>query len=400
MNKTLILVLSLAANAALVAAFALRTPAPTPAPAPFTAEPQEVVVTNVAKQEIVTAAPTVFQTNLVRMTWSNLESADYRAYIANLRATGCPEETIRDIIIADVNKLYAGKWHSVCMQRAAAWKFWESDAKNTKNTAQANADRKQLETEREALVKELLGVDLKSELGKYAWDSSSRDERYAFLADNKQEALKEIYAKYRAAQNEIYAAAKSAKEPKEITGPKLEALREQRNLDMATVMTPSENEEYALRTSSLAGKMRTDLTGFDANEQEFRALYKVLSAAESVPVPEGKKDKGVDFNDPNLQALIHEAIGDTRYADFAKANDPQTKEILRLTQRYGLTPEEAGKVTVVSLVAQQELERVLNDPNFTPQQKSAYKKQVEQEKKRILTETVSAHAKNQKSNKL
>src|SRR5882724_11186316 len=40
-------------------------------------------------------------------SWQEVESADYPAYVANLRAIGCPEQTIRDIIIADVNALYA-----------------------------------------------------------------------------------------------------------------------------------------------------------------------------------------------------------------------------------------------------------------------------------------------------
>jgi hypothetical protein len=39
-------------------------------------------------------------------SWRSIESADYKEYIANLRAIECPEQTIRDIIIADVNKLY------------------------------------------------------------------------------------------------------------------------------------------------------------------------------------------------------------------------------------------------------------------------------------------------------
>ena len=41
--------------------------------------------------------------------WRMVESEDYKKYIANLRAIGCPEETIRDIIIADVNKLFASR---------------------------------------------------------------------------------------------------------------------------------------------------------------------------------------------------------------------------------------------------------------------------------------------------
>jgi hypothetical protein len=41
--------------------------------------------------------------------WSQLESTDYHAYVANLRRVGCPEQTIRDIITADVDTLYAPK---------------------------------------------------------------------------------------------------------------------------------------------------------------------------------------------------------------------------------------------------------------------------------------------------
>src|SRR5436190_24378605 len=40
-------------------------------------------------------------------SWSEVESSDYPTYIANLRNIDCPEQTIRDIIIADVNALYS-----------------------------------------------------------------------------------------------------------------------------------------------------------------------------------------------------------------------------------------------------------------------------------------------------
>jgi hypothetical protein len=39
-------------------------------------------------------------------SWRDIESDDYPTYVANLRDIGCPEQTIRDIIIADVNGLY------------------------------------------------------------------------------------------------------------------------------------------------------------------------------------------------------------------------------------------------------------------------------------------------------
>jgi hypothetical protein len=52
--------------------------------------------------------------------WSQIESADYPSYIANLRAIGCPEQTIRDIITADVDSsLYAARRQPLEESRAA-----------------------------------------------------------------------------------------------------------------------------------------------------------------------------------------------------------------------------------------------------------------------------------------
>lgn len=39
--------------------------------------------------------------------WNQIESTNYLIYISNLRRIGCPEQTIRDLISADVDTLYA-----------------------------------------------------------------------------------------------------------------------------------------------------------------------------------------------------------------------------------------------------------------------------------------------------
>jgi hypothetical protein len=52
--------------------------------------------------------------------WSQIESADYPTYIANLRAIGCPEQTIRDIITADVGAAFAPRRTNLERAQAAA----------------------------------------------------------------------------------------------------------------------------------------------------------------------------------------------------------------------------------------------------------------------------------------
>ena len=52
------------------------------------------------------ASPTA---ELKPFRWSQIEAADYPTYIANLRAIGCPEQTIHDIITADMESQYAAQ---------------------------------------------------------------------------------------------------------------------------------------------------------------------------------------------------------------------------------------------------------------------------------------------------
>lgn len=63
---------------------------------------------------------TVIQTAPQPFNWSQLESSDYRTYVANLRRIGCPEQTIRDIVAADLDGAYYGPRRRALEQSAAA----------------------------------------------------------------------------------------------------------------------------------------------------------------------------------------------------------------------------------------------------------------------------------------
>jgi len=52
--------------------------------------------------------------------WSQLESSDYRTYVANLRSVGCPEQTLRDIISADVHGVYAAEENTLQQKKVAS----------------------------------------------------------------------------------------------------------------------------------------------------------------------------------------------------------------------------------------------------------------------------------------
>src|SRR5262245_7724745 len=107
-----------------------------PPPEPLTLEAQKVFRTNVV----------VRRQNFV---WNQIESDDYATYIANLRSIGCPEATIRDIIVADVNQYFARRRATEIVTAEQQWWRSEPDAEVTEA---ATAKLKALDGERRLLL--------------------------------------------------------------------------------------------------------------------------------------------------------------------------------------------------------------------------------------------------------
>ena len=135
MNPRPLLILSLIANL-LLAGFLVKT-LTEPPPATVTAPPPPARIPAQATPPPPSAPePAAPATNTVvrKITWQMVESPDYRQYIDNLRSIGCPDETIRDIILADVNKLYEAKKKEV-KGEPQEFEFWKGG-----NPWMANAD--------------------------------------------------------------------------------------------------------------------------------------------------------------------------------------------------------------------------------------------------------------------
>jgi hypothetical protein len=89
-------------------------------------------------------------------SWREIESPDYPTFISNLRSIDCPEQTIRDIIIADVNALYSLKRATNLVTSEQQWWRTQPDP----SVVQAAADKsRELEDERRALLTNLLGTN-------------------------------------------------------------------------------------------------------------------------------------------------------------------------------------------------------------------------------------------------
>ena len=103
------------------------------------------------------------------LSWRALESTNYVQFIENLRAFACPEETVRDIIITDVAKMYARR-RAALRGELQPYKFWQTMDLLGGPPASPELQRqlRALDIEQRQLIRALLDVDLRTELAKYS----------------------------------------------------------------------------------------------------------------------------------------------------------------------------------------------------------------------------------------
>jgi len=199
-------------------------------------------------------------------TWRDIEAEDYRAYISNLRKIGCPEATIRDIIVADVNHSFAQRRQTEVITYEQEW--WRQDpvvdyAGLTSRRAQ------QLESERRALLYDLLGTGWDADAMPPVPELEIREQFLATITPEQRAALTEAFHRNRAALAQLQPGV--AAERLELERARLaQSLRQ----ELAQIFTPDQVEAALVRYSELASTMRRELAGFEPTREEFLTIFR------------------------------------------------------------------------------------------------------------------------------
>ena len=322
-------------------------------------------------------------------SWDELESSDYATYIANLRDINCPAQTIRDIIIADVNSLFTKRRLEI---QPSAEQWWRSGTDTT--TA---AKLRDLETERRNLLAKLLGPDWDQK------DALAQQKRQAGVAldgpvlgqmpDDVKRGINAIIADSQKRMEELQA--KAAAEGRKPSSGELAALRDQARVEMQKLLTPPQLEEFLLRYSQNATELRTelgDLRYFNATANEFRALFR---ASDPFDQKLAALADSMDPKDASLrQSLMDQreraiklALGAKRYEQYRQLHDPNYRTAYAQAATAG-EPGAARTVQEINQATQEELARVRAGSNLTAEQLAIAAKRVELEQ---LTATAQAY---------
>lgn len=317
-------------------------------------------------------------------SWQDVESADYPTYINNLRSIGCPEQTIRDIIIADVNALYSRKRALELVTPEQQW--WRS--RPDTNVLQAAAEKSRaLDEERRTLLTRLLGPsweagDLAS-LPRPSHPGVELDGPVlgALSADTKQ-AIENINAR---SEDRMQSYVDSMRQQGKNPDPaELARLRQQTRDELASVLGPAQLEEFLLRYSEDATDLRNEfgeLQFFNPTPEEFRAVFRATDSLDQQLALLGNS------TDPSTvqarQALeaqrdnaIKVALGPDRYEEYQMLHDPLYRQAVATAEQAG-TPEAAQTIYQINLASAATQEAINANTNLSADQRDIELKQLE-----------------------
>lgn len=314
-----------------------------------------------------------------KLDWHALESPDFSQFIGNLRAVACPEQTIQDVIIARVNARFVAREAELKL-RPEHLKPWEAGAWS--EPAQRERERKlrELIREKRAQLKELLGIDVPGEIPPaYARRGADRFEAaYAGLPLARRDTVRQIQESFWDQVDDLEARTRGFWEPEDREESK--RLRDERNRALAAVLTDDEREGFEMATSVTAATLRSELAAFNATDTEFREIFHLrarlddqFNAGQGTELPDDATARG------QYEQQLKSLLGEARYGDYQRAQDPRYRNLARIAEETGLSREATIKAYEAQQAGRAETARLRTDSALGTAQRQAALKAMQAE---------------------
>ena len=277
--------------------------------------------------------------------WSQIEADDYQTYVDNLRRIGCPEETIRDLVKQDLDKLYDQRKADILSKAPARKEYWKTGNPSalSRPSSATSSQMAQLDREKNEVLGDLFGSQGMAAINRpnpLARARSQAKSGYAmdFIPEETKAELNTLEREF--GSELLKKMAQGATDSQDMA--EIRQLRQDRDGRIATMLTPEQKMEYDLRKSPTAANMRLQMDGFDPSEDEFRDIFAARKAFDNEHgVVPGSSISPADaevrqFAEQEMNNQIRTSLGDDRFQDYLRQTDYDYKSIHKITQRQGL----------------------------------------------------------------
>jgi hypothetical protein len=343
--------------------------------------------------------PLLLKTNVIvrreNFTWDQIQSTNYATLIKNLRAIGCPEQTIRDIVTSQVNRFYARR--RVTEVDFPNYQWWKSSPDQALIDA-AEDKLRSLEAERRSLLTGLLGE---------GWDAESKAVIAAragitltgpILGEMPEGTKRAALAIIAAAQDKIEAYQESQRLQNKAVDPmQMVRLREEPLVPLAAVLDPEQFDEFTLRYSPAAQQLRDMMRSMELTPDLFRELFNSLNSIIGQPIfYYAGSDAQLLRQQQQLlaqsDAVIKATLGPPAYTTYQLNQDALYRSSLALAQQLNLPEKVIVPIYEINRATQAELDRIRNDDTLSNDEKVEALAQTQVQQQQSLQQLMGADA--------
>ena len=319
--------------------------------------------------------------------WESVESADYRQYIANLRSVGCPDKTIRDIILADVTELYDQK-KKLVRSGGKKFEYWKPGmaAMMMGGDPETTAKLKAIDDERDKVLRDL-GIEPDQKF-QTAQALSQIDNIFSFLPEEKRGTVMKIMTDMQA---------KIAKTMENGTPDMAELNKVQKEMEKSikALLTPEEALDYDLRLSNIANMMRMQSAGYEPNEKEFLDVFKLRKSFDDEfsmmvqpgDLPKDEQEKRATA-EKKLKDDIKATLDDQRFAEYERAQDYNFQAMLTAAKKSDLGVAEAAQVYDMKKVAEKKASELRANSTLSNEDRTAALQAIRAETERSMRQAL------------
>ncbi|HRY47040.1 MAG TPA: hypothetical protein P5186_03240 [Candidatus Paceibacterota bacterium] len=369
--------------AVLIAPKAHTLPVSSPPPSSQGAQP----VQPVSHDSDSTNAPSL------EFRWAQMASPDLRVYAANLRAVGCPEATVCDVLRGELDRIYAARLRAVGLAAG----FWETAHQQRPARLQQIQERHRLIEEKRAQARDLTGQDWIGRITANATELALVEWIIGQSTPGMTEQIMSLLQYYENRSSQINQLSLGVQLHQDLAAK--EQLKSEMLADLGQFLTPDQLTEFQARFLTLQNLDGTEAEAArlaDLTPFEFRQFARQLTAtleplAEEILDLRSPRPERRQWNQL-LLANLARVVDTQRTAEFGRALDHEYRGIREFAQNHQLPRQVAIQLYEIYQAAQEEKDSILANEQLSPEEKAGNYSRLAEEASEGIAALLDRHA--------